>query len=110
MMFVEFNVDNKSYKLRLNVRNTISLEKQLGKNPIGIFGKGDEIPTITTMVQILYASLQQYQHGITLDDAYDIFEKWLEEGHAITDFLAVIIDVYKTSGILKADSKTEEKN
>ena len=110
MMFVEFNVDNTTYKLRLNVRNTISLEKQLGKNPISIFGKGDEIPTITTMVQILYASLQQYQHGISLDDAFDIFDKWLDEGHAITDFLAVIIDIYKTSGILKNDKKSEEKN
>lgn len=105
MNYIEFTVGNKDYKLRMNIRATIALEKQLGCNPLAIFGDGDKLPTITAMIAILHASLQQYQHNFNLNDAADLFEKWLEEGHTPTDFLPVIIDIYKASGIIK-----DEKN
>ena len=108
MMYVDFTAGNKEYRLRLNTRNIVNLEKQLGCNPLAIFGNGDELPTITTMVYILYASMQQYQHGITLDKAFDIFDEYLEE-HQMTDFLPVIIDICKTSG-LNQDEDASEKN
>ena len=107
MMYLEFTAGNKDYKLRLNTRNTIMLEKQLGCNPLSIFGDGDTIPTVTTMVQVLYASLQQYHHGISLNDAYDVFDAWLADDHVVTDFLPVIVDIFKASGIIK---DSDEKN
>ena len=108
MMYVDFTVKDKDYKLRLNTRNTIALEKQLGCNPLSIFGDGSTMPTITTMVQILHASLQQYNHGIDMNDAYDIFDAYLEEGHATTDFVKVIVDVYRVSGLIPDTNKTEK--
>lgn len=105
MMYIDFIAGNKEYKLRLATRAIVALEKQLGCNPLIIFGNGDTIPPITAMVQILHASLQQYQHEITLADAYDIFDAWLADGHIMTDFLAVIVDIYKVSGLIKTDSK-----
>lgn len=108
MMYVDFTAGNKDYKLRLSVRATVALERQLGCNPIAIFGNGDTIPTITQMVNILHASMTQYNHGITLNDAYDIFDAWLADGNAITDFLPVIVDIYKVSGIIKQEDN--EKN
>ena len=108
MMYVDFSAGNKDYKLRLNIRATVALEKQLGVNPLMIFEDGDKIPTITTMVSILHAALQQYNHGITLNDAYSIFEEWLNDGNTVVDFLPVIIDVYKVSGIIKQDEETEK--
>lgn len=109
MNYIEFEAGNKTYKLRLNTRNIVLLEKQLGCNPLNIFGNGDTIPSITQMVTILHAALQQYNHGISANDAYDIFDEYLDEGHATTDFIPVIIDIYKASGIIPKDSK-EEKN
>lgn len=103
MMYVDFSAGNKDYKLRLNTRNIVSLEKQLGCNPLTIFGNGETMPTITTLVQVLYASLQQYNHGITLNDAYDIFDEYLADGNAMTDFLPVLIEVYKVSGLIKTE-------
>lgn len=108
MNYVDFTAGNKEYKLRLATRNVVTLERQLGCNPLMIFGAGDKIPTITNMVQILHAALQQYQHNITLDNAYDIFDEYLGDGHIPTDFIAVIIEIYKASGIMKNDSKTTE--
>ena len=111
MMYVDFSAGNKDYKLRLNTRNTITLEKQLGCNPLSIFGDGETIPTVTTMVQILYNSMQQLNHGVSLNDAYDIFDEWLEDGHVTTDFLSVIVDIYKVSGLIQNDKdSTTEKN
>lgn len=109
MMYVDFNAGGKDYKLRLNTRNTITLEKQLGCNPLAIFGDGDTMPTITTMVQVLYCSLLQLNHGITLDDAYNIFDEYLADGNGATDFLTVMIDIFKVSGLIKSD-KVDEKN
>lgn len=108
MNYVDFTAGNKDYKLRLNTRNIVMLEKQLGCNPVSIFGAGDTIPTVTTLVAILHASLQQYQHGINLTDAYDIFDEWLADGHASTDFIPVILEIYQSSGIIPKENKGDE--
>lgn len=108
MMYADFLAGNEQYKLRLSTRAIVALEKQIGCNPLSIFGAGDTIPTITTMVAILHAALQQYQHNISITDAYDIFDKWLADGHAMTDFIPVIIELYQVSGLI---NKTDtEKN
>jgi hypothetical protein len=73
-----------------------------------IFGNGDRVPTISEMVAILHASLQPLQHSITLDKAYDIFDKYLEDGNAVTDFIPVIVEIYKASGLIRTDVSEEE--
>lgn len=110
MMYVDFHAGNKDYKLRLSTRNTVMLEKQLGCNPLSIFGNGDTIPTVTTMVNVLYASLVQYNHGISLNDAYDIFDEYLADGNTVTDFLHVLVDIFKVSGLIKTEGEDLEKN
>lgn len=108
MMYFDFEAGNNAYKLRLNTRNIVSLEKQLGCNPVMVFGSGDKVPTVTQMVAILNSSLQTYHHGITMDKAYDIFDAYLADGHVMTDFIPVIIDIYRASGIMRADNATDD--
>ena len=113
MLYYDFKAGEKTYQLRLNTRNIVALEKALGGNPISIFGDGDRLPTIGEMVAILHASLQQYHHGITLDGAYDVFDAYLADGNATTDFVPVIVEIYKVSGIIKmpesgAETETEK--
>ena len=110
MMYVDFTAGNRNYKLRLTTRGVVALEKQLGCNPLMIFGNGDKVPTITTMVQVLNAALQPMNQGITLDDAYDIFDEYLNDGHIVTDFIAVIVEIYKVSGLIKDSGENAEKN
>lgn len=107
MLYIDFTADNKDYKLRLNTRNIVALEKQLGCNPIGIFGKGDTIPSVTTMVAIFHASLQTYHHGVSMNDAYDIFDKWIEEGHNSTEFIETILEIYRVSGIIPKEEEVK---
>lgn len=108
MLYTEFIVGDKTYKLRLNTRNIITLENTIKCNPLSIFGSGDSIPSISTMVQILWCSLQQFQHSYNLNDAYDIFDEYLQE-HTMTDFIPVILDIYKVSGLIAKD-KEDGKN
>lgn len=108
MLFYDFEAGNKTYKLRLSTRNIVALEKQLGCNPLGIFKDGDTLPTVSEMVAVLFNSLQQFNHGISMNDAYDIFDAYLADGHSMTDFIPVILEVYKVSGIIKEDAS--EKN
>lgn len=108
MLYVDFEAGNRTYKLRLSTRNTVMLEKQLGCNPLMLFGDGNRIPTITEMVNVLYASLIQYNHGIDLSKAYDIFDAYLDDGHTVTDFIQVIVDIYKVSGIIPKGEEAEK--
>ena len=73
MVYVDFTAGNKDYKLRLNTRNTIALEKSLGCNPLAIFGDGSNLPTITTMVSILYYSLLLSLLVVTEGDKLPLF-------------------------------------
>ena len=107
MMDYDFKAGDKEYKLRLSTRAIVTLEKSIGCNPLMIFGNGDTVPTITVMVAVLHASLQQMNHGITLNDAYDIFDEYLADGNAPTDFIQVIIEIYQVSGLIP---KENEKN
>ena len=109
MMYYDFSAGGKEYKLRLNTRNVVELEKKLGCNPIMIFGaEGDQIPTVSVMVVILHSALQAYEHGINLDKAYDIFDAYLEDGNTSVDFIKVIMEIYKASGIVPKEET--EKN
>jgi hypothetical protein len=112
-MYYDFKAGNNEYKLRLNTRNTIALEKQLGCNPIMIFGADYEsLPTVSAMVTVLHASLQAFEHGITLEKAYDIFDTYIEDGNSAVDFAKVILEIYKASGLVPKEVEVgdSEKN
>lgn len=110
MLFTEFKVGDSIYKLRLSTRDIVGLENRIDKNALLVFGEnGDRVPTVSEMVTILFYSMQKYNHGINLNDAYDIFDEWLADGNAVTDFVTIIVDIYKVSGLFK-DTNTEEKN
>lgn len=110
MNYIDFEAGNKSYKLRLNTRNIVALEKNIGRNPVAIFfeGSDERIPTITEMVAVLHASLQQYNHGISMNDAFDIFDEYIAE-HSTMEFIKVIMAIYQASGLMPKNEE-EAKN
>ena len=113
MLYKEFNVGDKSYKLRLTTKDICGLEEDINMNPLMIFGKnGDWVPTVGVMVAILFHSLQSLNHGINRNEAYSIFDEWLaKENKIVTDFIPVIVDIYKVSGLIKEEkADAEEKN
>ena len=58
--------------------------------------------------QTATASLQQYHHGISLNDAFDIFDAYLDDGHTVDEFIYVVLDIYRESGLIPKENS--EKN
>lgn len=109
-MYSELIIGNETYKLRLNTRASVALEKALGKSPLSVFMEldGGEMPKLTDMIIILQACLQPYQHGFTMDKTYDLFDKYVEDGHTLFDLIPVFIEVFQESGYF-AKSSSEDK-
>ena len=111
MNTIDFMVGNKTQCLSLTTRSIVQLERQIGCNPLMLFMTSDgetRVPSMTEMVAVLHASLTRFNHGITLNDAYDIMDDYIADGHATTDFIPVMIELFQASGIMPKE--TEEKN
>lgn len=109
-MYTEFTAGDRTYKLRLTTQGIISLERTLGCNPLQMFMgiDNDILPRISDMMIVLHQMLQTYEHGIKLDDVYEIYDTYIKDGHTMWDLVPVIIEAFQEAGFLPkegADSK-----
>ena len=106
-MYTEFKAGEHTYKLRLTTHGAVKLEKELGYNPLQMFMGLDEdvLPKLGDMLIVLHQMLQTFEHGITLDDTYDIFDAFIKDGHQIWDLVPIIIECFQEAGFL---AKEEE--
>lgn len=109
MNFVTLPINDKEYKLVLTTRGLVELEKKLGYNPIEILMRASEgtLPQIGEMVYTFWAACLKYNHNININTAYDIFDDYIAEGHSYTDFLEVMVDIFKASGLIPEEVNTE---
>lgn len=99
-------VQNRELKLRIDTKNSIALEKRLGTNPLNLLieAQDGKIPSFEALLLIFHAALQKYQHGITIEKVYDIYDAFVEEGHDMTDFMELMIQVLGVSGYMKMEN------
>lgn len=114
MLYTTVTISDKEYKCRLTTKGLVDLEKKLGDNPLSIFMRitNNELPKLSDMLLVFHTSLQPYNHGISLDDVYGIYDAYIDEGHTFMDFIPFIIEIYKVSGLFSEDKSAEdaEKN
>lgn len=111
MLYTTININGTEYKARLTAKACVDLEKKLGTNPLNVFMKianEGAVPELNTLIAILQASLTHYQHNITLDKTYEIYDDFVDEGHTLIDLVPMIMDIFKVSGFFKEEK--EEKN
>lgn len=111
MLYTELKVGEEIFKLRLNTKNSIMLERALGYNPITLFmdiEKG-KMPKLNDILIIFHSMLQTYQHGMSMDKVYEVFDAYAEkEGKSMFDLIPVFMEVFQQSGyITKANSEEE---
>lgn len=113
-MYTELIIGGETYKLRLNTRSSISLEKALGYNPINLLMQMEQnkMPKLTDIIIVLQAMLQCFHHGITVDKTMDLFDAYVADGKGMFDLLPIFIEVFKQSGYISntPDEAEEEKN
>lgn len=110
-MITEITIKNEIYKLRLNTRASVALEKALGRSPLAVFMEMDEgeMPKLQEMLIIFHACLQPMNHNMNLDKVYDLFDDYVEEGHTVFDLVPIFIEVFQECGYLnKPKAKDEE--
>lgn len=103
-------INDKEYRLKLTTRSIVDLEDRLGVNPLAVFGE-EKLPKVGDMMFIFHAALQQYNHGISLDDAYSLFDAYLENGNNLMDFVNVLMGIFRVSGLIgETQEDAEAKN
>lgn len=111
MIYTNFTVGNTDYKLRLTAKACVELEKKIGGNPLNIFTKinsTSEMPKLEDIILILHASLQAFNHNISINDTYEIYDKFVDDGKSLMELIPVIIEVFKVSGFFREDKVTEK--
>lgn len=117
MNSVDFIVGDKSYRLSLTTRGIVQLERRLGYNPIMMFvnnvsSKADEddvrIPALSELATVIHLAMQRFNHGITVENIYDIIDDYIAEGHTTIDLVPVVVELFKNCGIMPKDDN--EKN
>ncbi len=101
-MYTELTIGFETYKLRLTTKTSIALEKALGYNPLMLLMKIDEgeMPKLNDVLIILQGMLQTYHHGMNLDKVYDLFDRYVADGHNMFDLIPVFVEVFQVSGYL----------
>lgn len=98
-------VSGKEYKLRLTTRQIVEVEARLGLNLLKIFmpSNGEEagLPPLNVMLVIVHGALQRFHHGKGLDDVYDLFDDYVDDGGDQVTFMAdVIMPLFESSGFI----------
>ena len=111
-MYTEFTAGDRTYKLRLTTKGTESLEKTLGYNPLQMFMgiDNDVLPKFSDMITVLHQMLQPYEHGITRNDALEIYDEFIEDGHTMWDLIPVLIEAFQGAGFLPKEEADDSKN
>lgn len=87
----------------------VQLEKALGKSPLAIFTNAsqEKLPELTDLLLVLHAALQPFNHGMKLEDAYKLYDEFIEDNKTYIDFIPVILDIYKVSGLIPKEVEVD---
>ncbi len=101
-------IGEKDYRCRLSAKACVELERKMGKNPLNIFmvmADGSVYPNLDDMMLIFHASLQKFHHSITLEQTYEIFDEYVDEGHTLIDLIPFILQIFQVSGFIPKEGE-----
>ena len=123
-MYTNFKVGEKNYKLRLGIQQIIDLEKSLGHSLIeelnkfsnnslpitGIISSGVKfLPSTEFLANVIFYSMQKYQHKIKINDVYSIIDEYVEEGNSMIELMNVVIEILQDSNIIPQEKTNSEE-
>jgi hypothetical protein len=109
--YVELKIGEKELKLGMKTRQIVALEKALDRSPLNILMDAQEgaLPSVNDMLIILWAALQQYEHGYNMEAVYDLYDEFIAEGNTMMELIPLVIDVLSVSGYIKMDEAKPKK-
>lgn len=112
MNYTTFQVGEQEFKLRASATAIVELEKKLGgRNPLSILMtvENGDIPSVSSLLLILHASLQKYHHGMTFEKVLALYDDYVDAGNTYTDLIPIMVDAFKSSGFFKMVAQGAEK-
>lgn len=116
-MYTELMIGGNAFKLRLNTRTSIQLEKALGYNPLNMLidAANEKMPKKTDVIIMLQYMLQAYHHGYNADKTMDLFDEYIDEGHNMFEIIPTFVDVFTNAGYIPKNAQedsevSDEKN
>ena len=114
MLYSQLKIDDYHiYNLRLTLLDVVQLERLLGESPLDILQKAATTRTfgvgLEDLVYILYVSLQGGETNYTIDDAYDIFDDYIDNVGDVGSFLNTLVKLFTDMGFISGDDDYYEE-
>ncbi len=105
--------EGKELRLRLNSQQASKVEEKIGMNLLKVFmpdGDSDFVlPPLKVMLLLTQASLQKYENGYSIEDVYDLFDEYVDNGGDQTTFMTdVLIPLFEVSGFTPREKKAKK--
>lgn len=106
--FATWEVGGETYRMKLTTPEQLQLEKVYKRNLFALMGDADNLPTLSTMLQITHASMKPFHHGIKLKQVESLYEKYIKEGGSMLQFyVETYMKIFAVSGFFSASTAEE---
>ena len=65
--------------------------------------QNDKIPQLGELLAVLHAAMSAYNHGITENAFYDLYDAYVHEGHNMFDLIPIVLELMQNGGIIPKD-------
>ena len=98
-----------NYNLKFTTQSFISLENRLKKNPLNVFIEitDNNIPKLSDLMIMLHEALLPLNHGIKLEEVYQIFDSYCENGGNIISLIEVLVKTLQDSGFIPSEQEVK---
>ena len=108
MFYTQLRIDDYHiYKLRLTLIDVVQLERLLGESPLNILYKATQGYNfnLEDLIMILYTALMQDgDKKYSIDDAYDIFDDYVENVGDVGSFFLVLLKLFEDMGFISQNN------
>ena len=113
-------INGKDYNCVLKTKTCIQLEKKLGTNPLNELVRmsadinENKVPDMEKVLLFFHYCLIDMNHGITLDNVYDIFDEYRTECKdvmvsPILNLLNFVVEVFVDSGFISEPDEPKKE-
>lgn len=97
--FATWKVAGKEYRLKLKSKTIVRLEEKFRNNLLNVL-TGGGIPPLGTMLTVIQAAAQEYNHKLDFAKVQALYDQYVEEneGTQLTLYMDVIMPILEASG------------
>ena len=94
-----WKVGDTEIKLKLKSSNIVKLEDEFKTSLLNLLEVNNNLPSLSIMIKVVHEAATNFNHGLKLQDVYDLYDAYLDEGGSIMNFYSdVYMEIYRVSG------------